>query len=207
MDILFHSLLAHPPLGLCEFPISHSCHSCLPHWRDQRVIKLLPALWSHNALSLRLSQTLFTPSKQSVLLALVDSPHKRTSKVEFLCFLCTRAEQLVQSVELPVIWDMMILMWCYCSVLKFGPYHTLTHWGWVTHIYVSKLTTIGSDNGLSPGQRQAIIWIEAEILLICPPGNNLQWNLNRRFIHFHSRKCIWKCCLVHDSHFVSASMC
>ena len=23
----------------------------------------------------------------------------------------------------------------------------LTHWGWVMHIYVSKLSTIGSDNG------------------------------------------------------------
>ena len=42
----------------------------------------------------------------------------------------------------------------------------LTHWGRVTHICVSKLTTIGSDNGLSPGWRQAIIWTNAGILLI-----------------------------------------
>ena len=35
---------------------------------------------------------------------------------------------------------------------------SLTHWGRVTHICVSKLTTIGSDNGLSPSRRQAIIW-------------------------------------------------
>ena len=33
----------------------------------------------------------------------------------------------------------------------------LTHWGRVTHICVSKLTIIGSYNGLSPGRRQAII--------------------------------------------------
>ena len=33
----------------------------------------------------------------------------------------------------------------------------LTHWGRVTHICVSNLTIIGSDNGLSPGRRQAII--------------------------------------------------
>ena len=33
----------------------------------------------------------------------------------------------------------------------------LTHGGRVTHICVSKLTIIGSDNGLSPGRRQAII--------------------------------------------------
>ena len=40
----------------------------------------------------------------------------------------------------------------------------------MTHICVSKLTIIGSDNGLSPGRRQAIIWTNAEILLIGPLG-------------------------------------
>ena len=42
----------------------------------------------------------------------------------------------------------------------------ITHWGWVTYIWVSKLTIIGSHNGLSPGQRQAIIWTNAGVLLI-----------------------------------------
>ena len=32
-----------------------------------------------------------------------------------------------------------------------------THWGRATHICVSKLTIIGSDNGVSPGRRQTII--------------------------------------------------
>ena len=49
---------------------------------------------------------------------------------------------------------------------------TLTHWSRVTHICVSKPTSIGSDNGLSPGRRQAIIWINAGILLIGPLGTN-----------------------------------
>ena len=40
----------------------------------------------------------------------------------------------------------------------------LTHWGRVTHIYVSNFTIIGSDNDLSPGRRQAIIWINAVML-------------------------------------------
>ena len=44
----------------------------------------------------------------------------------------------------------------------------LTHWGRVRHICVSKLTIIGSDNGLSPDRRQAIIWTNAGILLIGP---------------------------------------
>ena len=48
----------------------------------------------------------------------------------------------------------------------------LIHWDRVTHICVSKLTIIGSDNGLSPGQRQAIIWTNAGILLIRPLGTN-----------------------------------
>ena len=33
----------------------------------------------------------------------------------------------------------------------------LTHWGRVTHTCISKITIIGSDNGLLPGQHQAII--------------------------------------------------
>ena len=40
------------------------------------------------------------------------------------------------------------------------------------HICVSKLTIIGSDNGLSPGRRQGIIWNNAGILLIWTLGTN-----------------------------------
>ena len=42
----------------------------------------------------------------------------------------------------------------------------------MTHICVSILTIIGSDNGLSPGRRQAIIWTNAGILLTGPLGAN-----------------------------------
>ena len=49
---------------------------------------------------------------------------------------------------------------------------TLTHWGRVTHICVSELNIIGSDNGLSPGRCQAIIWNNAGLLLIEPLGTN-----------------------------------
>ena len=48
----------------------------------------------------------------------------------------------------------------------------LTLWGRVTHICVGNLTNIGSDNGLSPGRRQAIIWTSAGILLIGPLETN-----------------------------------
>ena len=50
--------------------------------------------------------------------------------------------------------------------------HPLTHWGRVTHICVGNLTMIGSDNGLLPGQRQAIIWTNTGILLIWPLETN-----------------------------------
>ena len=52
----------------------------------------------------------------------------------------------------------------------------LTHWGQVTHICVSRLTITGSDNGLSPGRRQAIIWTNAGILLTGPLGTNFSEN-------------------------------
>ena len=49
----------------------------------------------------------------------------------------------------------------------------LTLWGRVTHICVSNLTIIGSDNGFSTDRCQAIIWTNAGILLISGPlGTN-----------------------------------
>ena len=48
----------------------------------------------------------------------------------------------------------------------------LTHWGQVTHIWVSKLATIGSDNGLSHGRCQSTIWTNAGILLIWDLGTH-----------------------------------
>ena len=57
----------------------------------------------------------------------------------------------------------------------------LTHWGQVTHICISKLIIIGSDYGLSPSRRQAIIWTNAEILLIGP----LETNFSEILIKIH----------------------
>ena len=74
--------------------------------------------------------------------------------------------------------------------------YRLTHWGRVMHIYVGKLTIIGSNNGLSPGRRQAIIWTNAGILLIGLLGTNF----NEIWIEIYSRKCIWKCRLENGGH-------
>ena len=43
----------------------------------------------------------------------------------------------------------------------------------MTHICVSKLTIIGSDNGLTPDRRQAIIWTNVGMLSIGPLGTKL----------------------------------
>ena len=58
--------------------------------------------------------------------------------------------------------------------------------GRVTHICVSKLSIIGSDNGLSPGRRQAIIWTNAGIVLIWTLGTNFSEILSK--IHAFSFK-------------------
>ena len=74
---------------------------------------------------------------------------------------------------------------------------TLTHCGRVTHICVSDLTSIGSDNGLSPGRRQAIIRTSAGILLIRPLGTNfieflveiLMFSIKKMRLKVSSAKC------------------
>ena len=48
----------------------------------------------------------------------------------------------------------------------------LTHCGRMTHICVGEQTIIGSDNGLTPDRRQAIIWTNAGILSTGPLGTN-----------------------------------
>ena len=68
-----------------------------------------------------------------------------------------------------ISWEMMILL---CLQKINSAWQRLTHWGRVTHRCVSRLTIIGSDNGLSPGRRQAIIWTSVGILLTGPLGTN-----------------------------------
>ena len=63
------------------------------------------------------------------------------------------------------------------SVSLLVPTSVLTHWGRVTHICVGKLIIIGSDNGLSPDRRQAIIWTNAGLLSIGPLQTYFSENL------------------------------
>ena len=49
----------------------------------------------------------------------------------------------------------------------------------MTHLCVSQLTIIGSENGLSPGGRQAIIWTNVGILLVWTLGTNFSEILSK----------------------------
>ena len=82
----------------------------------------------------------------------------------------------------------------------------LIHWSWVIDKCVSKLTIIGSDNGLSPGRHQAIIWTYAGISLIWTLGTKFSQILNE-IHHYSFRKLIWKFHLFNGGHFASATLC
>ena len=93
--------------------------------------------------------------------------------------------QVIPILALPVV------LWILCHmflIVDKQAAEVLTHWGRMTHICVSKLTSTGSDNGLSPSRRQAIIWSNAGILLIRTLGTNFSEILSK--IHTFSFKKI-----------------
>ena len=71
----------------------------------------------------------------------------------------------------------------------------LTHWGRVTHICLSKLTNIDSDNGLSP-DRPSHYRNQCWRIVDWSLGNNLQWNLNQNIQSFIQENAfenaVWK---------------
>ena len=88
------------------------------------------------------------------------------------------------------------------DIVRSGFHFVLTHWGRVTHICVSELTIIGSDNGLSPGRRQAIIWNNAGLLLIEPLGTSVNeisieiQTFSFKKTHLKTSSAKWRpCCL------------
>ena len=66
----------------------------------------------------------------------------------------------------------------------------------MTHICAGNLTITGSDNGLSPGRRQAMIWTNAGILSIGPLGTNFCFHSDMKFQsefkHFSFKKMHFK---------------
>ena len=86
----------------------------------------------------------------------------------------------------------------YCQIWQFSYWNhrvdwcpdALFNWGRVTHIYDGNRNIIDSDSGLSPGQHQAIIYTNADILLIGPLGTDfseivlLIYTFSFKKIHF-----------------------
>ena len=145
-------------------------------------VTLLPLGWSYDlsvcstaCSSLQKENPVHCPFLTAIHQWPVDSPHQ--SPVMWKDLSCHHL----------IMWDecgvqFMVSynrLWCYdanminsycCDISVVAV--VLTRWGRVTHIYVGKLTIIGSDNGLSPGGRQAIIRTNAGISLIGPLGTN-----------------------------------
>ena len=95
--------------------------------------------------------------------------------------------------------------WTFEEVISYdlNSYSVLTHWGRMTHICVSKLTIIGSDNGLSPGRRQAIIQTNVGTLIIGPQVTTFceiiieihTFSIKIMHLKMSSWKCRWRAIL------------
>ena len=87
-----------------------------------------------------------------------------------------------------------------CKDINFS----LIHWGRVMQICVCNLTIIGSDNGLFPARRHAIICTYAEILLIGPLWTNVveilieiqTFSFTKKRLKVSSAK--WRLCCINE---------
>ena len=82
------------------------------------------------------------------------------------------SEKTVNDIWMTIRWFSFNQMYLKISSANIYFVSSLIHWGRVRNIFVGNLTIIVSDNGLSPGRHQAIIWTNAGILLIRPLGTN-----------------------------------
>ena len=109
--------------------------------------------------------------------------YERNSLITYdASFMNASTDPLTQFSQRPLSSEM--LAWICNDTLKLSMGETyclglneLTHWGWVTHLCIGKLPIIGSDNGLSPDRRQAIIWTNDGLLSIGPLGTYFSENL------------------------------
>ena len=105
-----------------------------------------------------------------------------------------------------------LIKFCYLKIPAIVLWHLsttwrlLTHWGRATHICISKLTIIASDNGLSPGRRQANILNNAGLLSIGLLWTNFS-EILIEILTFSFKKMRLKVSSAKRRPFVSASMC
>ena len=101
----------------------------------------------------------------------------------YVCLSESKCNLLQLAHSVPSVIAIVLYIWlCYVY------YNRVIHWGRVTHICVGKQTIIDLDNGLSPGQRHAIICTKARILLIWPLETHVSDILSE--IHTFTTKCI-----------------
>ena len=99
-----------------------------------------------------------------------------------------------------------LILWKNVRVLCFFLLCSPNHSGQVMHICISRLTSIGSGNGSSPVQRQAITWTNVGLLSVGILGTSFG-EIWIGILSFTFNKCIWTCGLWNGGHFVSASIC
>ena len=140
---------------------------CSRIWWHRADSKLASSQWETSLQSNAVSHWLGANLESALIISLIDP--RPQGKME------------IANINFPWNWDWYVWIYrvwliIFNSCCEYGgvgvQISSLTHWGRVTHICVSEPTSIGSDNGLSPGRRQAIIWTNAGILLTGPLGIN-----------------------------------
>ena len=111
-----------------------------------------------------------------------------------------------------------VTFWFFHMCLGVLSYHTylliVTHWCRVTHICISKLTSIGLNNGFTPYRRQAIIRTNVGISLIRASWTDFSeilseintFSVKKMHLKMSSAKW-WQCCLGLNvlTHYTAAS--
>ena len=136
---------------------------------------------------------------QVMVSCLMASSHYLNQYWIFMAFYGAHLEPISQKVPLISICNMSLKN----MVVTLPPHlpraDKLIHWGRVTHICISRLAIIGSNNGLMPDRHQAIIWIylnQCWNVVNWTLGNEFEWNLNWNiyiFIQEHAfENVFWK---------------
>ena len=178
--------------------VSYQCKRCMApvhqHWRHASLAlfhqvdsKLLNADWMKTHL------------QEWVMSMQCTHGYTVYEKRMYVCLYWLWSTDYVQMCE--ILWNK------YSFILSpTGPWHWASRkqrrgarwWsGYVGVLCIGKLTIIGSDNGLSPGRCQTIIWNNGGILLIGPLGTNLSeilieiqiFSLKKMRLKMSSAKC------------------
>ena len=119
------------------------------------------------------------------------------------CVLLCYTHMIVHNVHNDSLPILPLLHWSNLMIISVSAKQSLTRWGRVTHICVSKLAIVVSNNDLSHSRHQAIVWTSAGIMWIVSFGTHSEILIEIQIFLFK----IWRCRLRYSGHFVSASMC